>query len=320
MRFNNWLQLLSVACTCLGLVRAASADFPLQVQQPNQQLNQQQNIQVLDRGAEPRQELRYRFKKDTTENVVFEMQMAQKMNMGGQPVAPVEVPPIEMSLQFKTLDVLANGDARVSLELVGVNIKAKPGADPNMTAAMRQAMQKLVGMKGQMTVTTRGESKDVQIQPPPGAGADVVQQINGMQQQLSEISAPLPQVSVGLGAKWQSTTTYNANNLTMTQSCIYTVRDAGKDSATLDMAITQNAKPQALQGIRLQKMQSTGSGTDKIDFTRLVPVDLGMKMETKMVMAPVGQAAGANGGNGNIEMEMSMNLTMKPKEEPAHPQ
>ncbi len=96
----------------------------------------------MDRGAAPRHELRYHFKKGTVETVVMEMQMAVKMKMGGQPVPAGEQPAMKMTMKVETLEVMDNGDAKLAMEMTAGDIVPDPVANPQVAAAMQQMCSK----------------------------------------------------------------------------------------------------------------------------------------------------------------------------------
>jgi hypothetical protein len=286
------LGLLGVVCcsvAALPAIAAEVANVPV--------------VKVTDLGQGPKKELRYRFQKDAAETLNLEMEMSMKMMVGGQKGPDMDMPIMKMGMKVKTLEIQENGDARIGMEFTNADVAAKADIPPAVAAEMRKALQKMVGMKGTGIISTRGESREAKFEPPPNADAQVLQAMKGAEQQLAQMAAPLPKEAVGIGAKWEVMTEVEANGVKLSQTILYTLKEIGDNTATFDVTIKQSAPRQMVQGMQLEKMQSTGSGTTKLDLSRIVPVDYGAKLDMIMVMSQ---------GDQKIDMNMKMNVTMKP--------
>ncbi|MHC4537188.1 MAG: hypothetical protein ACYS6K_24845, partial [Planctomycetota bacterium] len=160
-------------------------------------------VKLLDAGAEPRTALRYKFQANQSEKIVMEMSMAMAMETGGQKQPETQVPVTQMTMTIDSKEVSAEGNLHYEFELEQVEVLPKPGINPAMVNAMKQKTSSMQGMRGSATVTSRGFTKDNEIKLPAGIDPQMKQSIDNMKQSMNQMSAPLPEEPVGIGARWQ---------------------------------------------------------------------------------------------------------------------
>ena len=113
-------------------------------------------IKLLNTGAEPRHELRYKLDQGHKENVVMIITMAMQMDMPGAPSTPVQMPPMKMLMALEVTEKISDDQAKYTFAVTGTDVEDSPGADPMVAQALKTSIANVVGMKGSALVDTRG--------------------------------------------------------------------------------------------------------------------------------------------------------------------
>ncbi len=246
-------------------------------------------VKLIKPGAEPRRELRLVVKPGQTEAMKMTMTMAIGMKLGAKSQPTSKLPPMIMDMAMKIIDVKPNGDFRYEFSLTGTDVAATPGVDPKVQGAIKQALGQLKGLSGWAVVSNRGISKEAKINVPPGADAQTKQVMQGMEQAMQQMGAPLPEEPVGLGAQWQVITKLSQNGIQIGQTATYDMVKLAGDALSCKVAITQHAPKQKVPSplgvtVDLLSMKSTGSGTTDLRLTKIAPVKSQVKVTSLVKM------------------------------------
>ena len=226
----------------------------------------------------------------------MEMKMAMATEVGDQKQPETQLPATISRMTIEPKDVSPDGDLHYEFELDQFEIKSEPGTNPMIVNAMKQQAGNMKGMKGSATVTSRGIFKDAQFTPPPGMDPKVSQFMETMKDSMNQMSAPLPENPVGVGAVWQMTTPIDTPVMKLSQVVTYTLTDVQGDTVKLDVAIEQSAPEQEIKApgapagteIVMDSLESSGVGTLEVHMTSLVPTSE-MNMTTTTAMTTGGQ-------------------------------
>lgn len=265
-------------------------------------------VKLIDAGKNPTKPLRFTVKKGLKKVVVTTMKMGIEMDLGAGGSQAQNMPVLEMIFDMKVTDVLPNGDVRY--EMVFRKPRAIPDAKipAQMVTAINEAIKDLAGVKGFSLVSNRGFVKEASFDVPPNAPAQAQQMLRSMEQSFAQLSAPMPEEAVGVGAKWETTTALNANGIAMNQVATNTLVGLSGNKATLDIKLVQTAKPQKIttNGITadLQSYVANGGGSTTIDLSALMPTNGSMGMASEMKMGAAGQT---------ILMKLSLDMKIKMK-------
>ncbi|RLB61370.1 MAG: hypothetical protein DRI90_11540 [Deltaproteobacteria bacterium] len=246
-------------------------------------------VKLIKPGAEPRRELRLTVKPGQTEAMKMTMTMAIGMKLGAKSQPTSKLPPMIMDMAMKIIDVRPNGDFRYEFSLTGTDVAATPGVDPKVQGAIKQALGQLKGLSGWAVVSNRGISKEAKINVPPGADAQTKQVMQGMEQAMQQMGAPLPEEPVGLGAQWQVITKLSQNGIQIGQTATYDMVKLAGDALSCKVAITQHAPKQKVPSplgvtVDLLSMKSTGAGTTDLRLTKIAPVKSQVKVTSLVKM------------------------------------
>lgn len=270
-------------------------------------------IKVLDAGQEPRTPLRVKVEAGQRETMTMTMTMSMDMDMGGMGAIPkMDMPPIEMTMPIHVTSVSDTGDFRYEFSLDSVTVKDRPGTPPELIEALRGSMKGMIGLSGSTVVSNRGEVREASFKVPPDVQPQIKQTMESMQQSMQQIAIPFPEEAVGIGAKWEVTSTLSqVGGINMTQVSEYEITAREGDVLTLNNGIQQNAPKQVMNApgipstaaVTLQSMSSKGGGSTSFDLSRVVPVkgDLGLNSAMQM-------SVDAGGPTQNMSMKMDLKL------------
>jgi hypothetical protein len=265
-------------------------------------------VKLLDAGKNPTKPLRFTVKKGLKKVVVTTMKMGLEMDLGAGGSQAQDMPALEMIFDMKVTDVQPNGD--IHYEMVFRKPRAIPDAKTpaHMVKAIDESIKDLAGVKGFSIVSNRGFVKEASFDVPPNAPAQAQQMLRSMEQSFAQLSAPMPEEAVGIGAKWETTTALNANGIAMSQVATNTLVSLNANKATLDIKLVQTAKPQKIttNGITadLQSYAANGGGRTNLDLSAMMPTNAAMGMASEMKMAAAGQTIG-------VKLSLDMKIKMK---------
>jgi hypothetical protein len=256
-------------------------------------------IKLTAAGSGPKQALRFTAKAGMKKVLVLAMDMGMTITVGGMPRTQ-QVPTIKMSMDIVVASVAANGDIRYDFKLRESEVVTDDPNDP-VAASVKQALSGMTGLGGSAVVTNRGFTQKVDVNVPAGANAQVVQFVDSLKQSIGQMSAPLPEEPVGVGAKWETTIKLQQNGLELQQVGTNELVALDGNTITLDLGVKQTAAPQTIEKdgtkVELKSYTGSGGGHTTIDLTQLVPSKAEVSMKADMQM-----------GAGDQDLGMSLDL------------
>lgn len=248
------------------------------------------SVKVISTGSGAKTALRFAPQKGDKQAIAMTMTMAMEMSMGGQAMPAMKVPQMLMTLDLEVIEITAENDIRYVFKLSKADIVDDPAVMAQVKEAMRASLQQMVGLSGKVLVSPRGITKETSIEYPPGVDAQTRQMMEGMKDNINQLSAPLPEEEVGQGAQWEASTTVSQNGITLTQVTTYTLAEVGGGRATMKLAVTQKAEPQEMKmpGLppgttaRLDELTSGGEGEMRLDLAHLAPTTSTVNIKTDM--------------------------------------
>jgi hypothetical protein len=269
-------------------------------------------VVVQDFGEAPRAEIRYTFTPDAT--VTATMTMRMQMSMGGQPMG-MAMPAISIPITARTTEVRGDGTARYEFESAAPSIAGGSGGNLALEQMLASSLGQVGNLSGWYRIDTRGNILETSYTLPdgalpPGAG----QMMNEMSGQMQQLSAPFPAEAIGVGARWQTTSTMVIAGTPLTQITEYTLLARNGDTVELGMKVGQTVTaPVAAPGVptaaqaAMGETQGSGTGKMTIDLTSMVPQS-DMTMDTTMSMAMPGPGQGQAQGM-TVAMQMTITIT-----------
>lgn len=273
-------------------------------------------VTLLDAGKGNKVKLRFAPKKGAKQTATFRMQVTLGMTMGARRLPSNPAPATIVSMSTEVVDLAKNGDIAYAFELTGFSAEGGASANPQMKASIDKAAMELVGTKGRGKISNTGYNLGMSLELPPSASPEARQTMAGMQQTMDQLSSPVPEEAVGVGAKWRVDSLTDNMGVKINQSMTYTVKSMKGSIVTLDVAVTQSAASAEaeLPGLgpgtsaTIESMTSQGTGTLILDMSRVLPNQSDMKVD--MVMKT---NLDVRGQKQQMDMTMSLDVRLASK-------
>ena len=110
----------------------------------------------------------------------------------------MEMPTMVYVMDFETVEV---DDAKVGMTSVVSDVRLE-GAQPELNQVMGAVLEGMVDTTGALSIDRRGFVQSVSFEMPEGTPPELAQQVASMEQQAGNLTQPLPEEAVGLGASW----------------------------------------------------------------------------------------------------------------------
>mgnify|MGYP001825993781 FL=1 len=261
--------------------------------------------ELIDPGAEPRQELRYRFEEGQSGTMGMEVGIAMSNLMDGAPVMDMEM---LMSAEVDTLvsEVYDDGSARVEMVYTSYELalsEALAQAELDLVSDM------FVGLEMWQVVDPMGTVLEVGL-----GDTDLPPELQQEMLDTTTATQPLPAEPVGLGARWVAQGSMDAEGIPMQLAVTSEVIELDDDSVVLGLTIAADAEfassmfdelPDA--DVSVGRFFMDGGGEVSVDFDSIVPesdaeielvlemtvggegmaVDVAMDVLTSMLVFPV---------------------------------
>jgi hypothetical protein len=267
-------------------------------------------LTVLETGAAPKRLLRYKPKAGTSEalNIIMDMDTT----MAGQP--KVDLPPMKISGRAQVVEVRPNGDIKYTFKFTHSDV-LDDGENPAVARVMRAKLKESTNISGWALVDASGATKEGDMNLSQITDPAAKQQMQSMKNQMEQMSAPMPAVPVGVGAKWTLEQTIKQHGMGIIQTAHYEVVSIVGDKVQLAIRITQTAPRQSFNppnlppGARatVDHVNSTGSGKMLVDLNHLIPEStLNLEMDMKISVS-----LGSDSQSLKMKISLGMQITSK---------
>ena len=160
-------------------------------------------VNVLERGSEPRQELRWRVESG------LEQPLTATLGIGVDAVIVLirsKMPLVESAydLTMRAKKVRKDGTVQVGFHVTGVEVVVPEGAEPKQTEAQKLAMQERAKVVGSYTLSPRGGISDFKLAKASDGTQAGPGLVDLLRWSLGQMTPALPAEPVGVGAKWSA--------------------------------------------------------------------------------------------------------------------
>jgi hypothetical protein len=269
-------------------------------------------VKVTEPGAEPRTALRYNISDGYTSHMAMTMLMGMTMNIDGMPLPKIEMPAIKMGADMAVTAVSPTKDITYRIAFTSMDLESTPGVDPNLIAALKPLGEDIKAIQGTATVSERGINKEVNFDLSKLTNPQLKQMMSSLSSSMENLSMPLPEEPVGVGARWEVRQSVAVNGMQTFQRVELEMTAFDGKTATLTAKITQTAPAQAIKSpdmppgaeAYLKSLSGSGSGTMTLHFDELIPSSsVNMQTATAMEVKFGGQSQ-----NMNIDMSMKIEI------------
>lgn len=264
-------------------------------------------LKLLEAGAEPRTTLRYRFEP----GVKSKMNMTMETELSGTGMPAMKVPTMKMLMDVEVAERLSDSESRYSFTLTETEVLDGPGVMPGVAEMTKKALETAKGLTGSAIVDGQGFTRDSTVKLPDGINPQMKSMMSGTMQGLDQLSSPLPQEPVGIGARWELGQLIEQNGMEVSQTTVFELIEFAGTKGKLKATVSQTAPRQKVKSgmpagasAELIKLNSTGSGEISFDLTALVPT-------SKMSLVSDYTIEATSGGqNQTIDAHLAMTISI----------
>ncbi len=246
------------------------------------------DVKLVSPGKAPTKALRFSPTKGATQGVVMTMKMAMAIKMGTMDMPATKLPAMKMYADLTVTDVSPNGDIRYDYKLGKIDVENDPASPPAVVNAMRDALKGAEGITGKARVTSRGFTREMVLSVPDSANPQLKQMLDSMKESMRQLTAPLPDEAIGVGAKWQTKYRIKQNGMEVQQTADNELVSVKGNVAKVKTVLTQTADRQPMTPpglpagatVELIELRSTGSGESEVDLTKLMPSSGSMQLKS----------------------------------------
>lgn len=286
-RSHFWLLPLLLASICVPMkVRADDLGQPVQVE-------------LIDAGKAPLQEIRYKPRVGETQTAVMTISIEMSMSSAGNAIPAPAIPAQKVTFDTTVEDINADGDIKFNFVYTGAEVVDDPKNPSAMTSLLKDMVKSLEGATGSATVTNRGITKSAEFNIPEDMAPQMKQMLDGMKESMNRISSPVPIEPIGLGAKWKVTQDLVANGMHIVQTSSHEITKFDTGGFTMTIKVTQTADPQEIKNaalpagtkLSLVSLNTDGEGTSQVEAGSIIPIQssLSIKTQSTMDVEAVGQ-------------------------------
>ncbi|MEZ4265928.1 MAG: DUF6263 family protein [Myxococcota bacterium] len=272
------------------------------------------DVRLVEEGSGEKKTLRYRYAAGSKHIMQMRMQMGMAMKVGERAMPPVELPAMLMRAE------IALGQPDGDLMPYEFSIPTAPEVEPKegtseaVMAGLKTSMAAMTGLKGTASVDARGATHKGTFGLEGKDNPQLAQLVDSMGQSMRQMSIPLPEAAVGVGARWQARQRLQMGGMTLYQVGEYTLESIDGDTLKLKVKLSQLGPKQTMDppGLppgmtaELLDMRGSGEGSMEVVLTSLVPrSQVTVKSDTSMRMVNQGTPQ-------EMTMSMTMGMTIKP--------
>lgn len=192
------------------------------------------DVQVLDEGDEPQQELRLDVEQGQVETTTMDLKVGTSV-----PGSPTMELPMSMTM-VTTIDEVTDSQITVSFEYRDISADLPDSAGAAAQQQMDQALDAVEGVSGTLTMTPSGQVVSTHFAVPDDAPPTISSMLDQLANQSAQVSVPFPSEPVGEGARWQVETKLGIASLTTHQTATYTLDSVDGDDYSITVHLEQD--------------------------------------------------------------------------------
>jgi hypothetical protein len=249
-------------------------------------------LELLSAGAAPRQILRYKPAVQSKQTATITMNMEMGMSIAGEPVPIGNLPGTAITFETLVDQVEPNGDIHYQFRYMNVDLVGSSTLPPAQRAQLLTQIQKLKGVRGTVVVDNRGQTKFGKFDLPPDLDNGDKKMLKQISNSVEQLSSPLPEPALGVGAKWRVLSAPKLNGIQLKQVTTFELVSVQAGSMTLNVAQEQQAAPQQMSTTQLPKgktlnlksLSGKGQGQLFVKLDHIVPINsnLSAQMQSEM--------------------------------------
>ncbi|NJS16232.1 MAG: hypothetical protein HC787_03125 [Nostocaceae cyanobacterium CSU_2_110] len=193
-----------------------------------------------------------------------------------------KLPAYIITLDSTVTKVEPNGDIYYDIAYSNVDIQGDAQTKPELIKVISKQIEQLENFTGSAVIDNQGIVKNINYAIPAKVDVNIKFLVEQLSNSLQQLSSPVPQEAVGIGAKWQINSETDINGINLKQTTTYELVNIKDNVATLNVDLQQQEKSSQvidypglpLDGIlTLQSFKGSAKGKATIQLDKVMPVN-----------------------------------------------
>jgi hypothetical protein len=282
------IALLAVVALAVGYAAGWFSPGP-----PPEQSKAAFGVTLLAPGAEPRRVLRYRPVPGSVEMIVIDITTTESKKIDERDPIETSHPRLLLGLRLEVADVTPNGDTCFVWECAELSLEAAEGTHPAIWKALRSVAKRIQGTSGSGRQSARGIHVELSHDTPLPNEPELQSLIASITEILEQLSTPIPEEPVGVGARWEVSYARNREGIRLTQTVTFELESLDENEARLRIYVAVAGLHQPIEHFevpakaiaRLKSGHGDGEGEIVIDLDRLGDRSVRMIVGSRMAFS-----------------------------------
>ena len=223
-------------------------------------------IELLDPGAEPRQELRLSVEEGNEQTFVLRQEQRIDIDAGGATQSTATASEQEVTY---AVDSVSDGEIVAKTTYGSGRVLDDPPVDAQTRQVLEQVFASFQGTQGSTTFDEQGRIIEIQVPDieveDPQLQLVLDSLLSGLEGQGTQLAVPFPEEAVGIGGRWRVSASFELAGLPFEMVTEVTLTGVGEGTVDGEMTQTLTIPPGevTIQGIAAEVVSSdfTGGGT-----------------------------------------------------------
>ena len=268
----------------LNRVNAQTAPLVIQTQKQatKTQTVKLPQIEVISTGTGNKEKLRFQSKVGAKQTINVILSKDTLMSIGEFKMPRAKLPNYNIALESTVTKVEPNGDIHYDIEYADVKIQGDAQTRPELIRVISKQIGQIENFRASAIIDNQGRAKKVNYVIPETVDVNIKFLVEQLSNSLQQLSSPVPEEAVGIGAKWRINSDTSINGINLKQTTTYELLNVKNGVATLNVNLQQKETSSQvidypglpLDGIlTLKSFKANAQGKATIELDKVMPVN-----------------------------------------------
>lgn len=257
-------------------------------------------VEVTDTGSAPRQPME--LAPTVGDSVAMDMRIDMEIDaqVDGETAPMQPIPPMQVGMQV-TVDDVSEDEVEMSFVYDQVRVDGDP--------TVQDVLETIVDSSGTIVTTRNGVFVDGDFEAAPGMDPTMAAMVDQLEQQLADLTIPLPAEPVGPGAEWEVTSSLELSGVAFCNSYTYRLAEFDGNSYELETELEQRPVEGGVietAGASIEVVDGSGHATGTISGSLSLPIAVSASLQADSDMEQSVEA-----GGDEMTQEISTSIAME---------
>jgi hypothetical protein len=234
-----------------------------------------QEVALLDPGAEPRAEVLYHRTPGQSERVLLRLSVAHLLEtQAGEGVSATPV--VDLVLHLGSTYRGEGGAWGYPMRIEMIGVQGAEQLSEEQRARLSAELAPIGEVQGVFELDDRGITRKAQVTPPAGVSPRLLALLGNLR--TGVLAAALPREPIGIGARWETDRIMHIGRMSVPQTVTYTLLARELDELRIGVTVRQSAKAQSFQmglddtTLNIESYELSAVGTLVMELHHLAPL------------------------------------------------